>query len=69
MNLNEAVQQIKKAGPTNVRCTPDRGQNIHTGTYCIAIREGNTWQNVVEGLPKSTAEDLIRQATNRVLLD
>ena len=68
MNLQEAIQQVKKAGPTRVRCTPMPGQNVNTGNYCVAINEGGTWRTVIDGLPKSTAEDIIRQATSRVLL-
>jgi len=67
LNLNEAIQKMRKVGPCNIRTLPMPGQNIHTGQYRIEIREGLSWVCIVEGLPKATADDLIRQSTNRVL--
>ena len=70
MNLNETVQQIKKAGAQRVRCIPMPGQNVNTGFYAVQIKEAHTldWNTIVDGLPKSTAEDLIKQATSRLIL-
>jgi negative regulator of sigma E activity len=67
LNLNEATQRIKKAGANNVRAVPMPGADVHTGAYRIEINEGNAWITIVESLPRSTAQDLIAQATNRVI--
>ena len=67
INLNEAIQHIKKAGEANVRSTPMSGQNVHSGLYAIEICEGGSWRAVAEGMTKMTAENIIQQATNRVI--
>ena len=68
INLNEAIGRIRKAGATKVRCLPMPGQNVQTGNYRIEVDEGQGWQTIVEGIPKSSAEDLVQTATNRLLL-
>jgi hypothetical protein len=68
ISLNEAVIKMRKAGATNVRAVPMAGQNVHTGNYQIEIMEGAGWTSIVSGIPKTTADSLIAQATNRVLL-
>lgn len=68
LNMVETVNRIKKAGATNVRMTPMSGQSSIDGLYQIEIREGSTWSTIAEGLPQSTAGDLIKQATSRVIL-
>jgi hypothetical protein len=68
LNLSEAVQRIKIAGSSNVRVVPMSGQSPLTGLQRIEIRESGKWIGIVEGLQKKAAEDIIRQATNRVIL-
>jgi molybdenum cofactor biosynthesis enzyme MoaA len=67
MNINEAVQKIKKAGITNVRVLPMDGQSFN-GLHKIEIRNGGAWGMVVEGLEKAMAEGIVRQAVNKVIL-
>ena len=67
VNLAETVNRIKKAGPTNVRAVPMPGQHIHEGKYQVEVNEGGMWVVVAESIPQSTANDLIRQSTNRVI--
>ena len=67
MNINEAVQKIKKAGATNVRVLPMDGQSF-SGLHKIEIRNGGAWAIVVEGLEKAMAESLVQQAVNKVIL-
>jgi len=67
MNINEAVQKIKKAGVANVRVLPMDGQSF-TGLHKIEVRNGGAWAMVVEGLEKAMAENLVRQAVNKVIL-
>ena len=67
VNLNEAIQKIKKVGPSQVRTVPMPGQDVLTGRYKVEILESGLWSTVVENIPQSTATDLIRQATNRTI--
>ena len=70
VNISEALTMMRKAGPTKVRAVPMPGQNVNTGNYKIEIDQGfGTWVCVIEGLPKVTAEGLIGQATNRVIME
>ena len=68
INLNEAIVKLKKAGSKNVRIVPMKGQPIAGGMHKIEIQEGGDWSCVVESLPKSAAEAIVTQATNRVIL-
>lgn len=68
ININEAIQKIKQAGAQAVRTVPMPGQSVDGGDYQIEIQVGNSWQPVVTGVKKPMAEDIVRQATNRVLL-
>lgn len=67
LNINEAVEAIKRVGSSNARCVPMSGQNAD-GQHQIEIKENGSWTAIVTGLKKRMAEDLISQATNRVLL-
>lgn len=67
INLNEAITKIRKAGINNVRYVPIAGSNIN-GDYQIEIFENNTWNIIISNIPRTTAEDLVTQATNKVLL-
>jgi len=67
LNMVETVNKIKKAGTTNVRTVPMPGQPVTGGMYQIEVKEGTAWSVIAEGLPQTTANDLIRQATNRVI--
>jgi hypothetical protein len=67
MNINEAVQKIKKVGVANVRVLPMEGQSF-TGLHKIEIRDQGAWAIVLEGLEKCMAESLVRQAVNKVIL-
>jgi len=68
INLSEALAVMRKAGPNSIRAVPMVGQNVNTGLYKVEIRQGLSWQCILEGIPKSTAENLINQATSRVIL-
>lgn len=67
-NINEAVQKIKKVGGTNARVTPMPGQDAINGLQQVEIHESGSWQAVVTGITRKMAEDIISQATNRVIL-
>ena len=67
MSMVETVNRIKKAGDTNVRAVPMSGQPATGGLYQIEIKESTGWSVVAEGMPQSTAQDLIRQATNKMI--
>lgn len=67
INVTAVIQEIKKAGQNSVRAIPMANQPID-GNYEIEIQENGNWRTVISGLKKPMAEDIIRQATNRVLL-
>lgn len=66
-NVNEAVQKIKKVGGSNARIVPMAGQSVLDGLQCVEIREDGAWHAVVSGVTKKMAEDIVNQATNRVI--
>ncbi len=68
INLNETINTIKKIGASNTRIVPMENQNPLDGNVSIEVRLDGNWSPVVSGIKKSTAEDIIRQATNRVIL-
>lgn len=68
INVNEAIQKIKKVGQTNARAVPMPGQSVADGNYQIEIKEGSSWHPIVTGIKKRMAEDLINQAVNKVIL-
>jgi|3_EtaG_2_1085321.scaffolds.fasta_scaffold00047_26 uncharacterized sporulation protein YeaH/YhbH (DUF444 family) len=68
VNVNEAIQKIKAAGTAAVRAIPMPGQNVNSGNYQIEINQAGVWTAVASGISKKIAEDIISQATNRVIL-
>lgn len=68
ININEAIQKIKKVGAQAVRTVPMPGQSIDGGDYQIEINNNGQWDPIVVGVKKPMAEDIVRQATNRMLL-
>jgi len=67
ININEAVQRIKQAGENSVRFVPMDGQNVHSGLYAIEVLDNGKWVTIAEGMTKTTASNIITQATNRVI--
>ena len=67
LNINEAIAKIKAVGATNVRSVPMPG-HTPSGQYQVEIKENAVWVPIVTGLNKRMAEDIITQATNRVIL-
>lgn len=67
INVNEAFVRIKKAGSNNVRVIPMPGQDALNGLYQIEINESNNWSVIATGMPRSTADDLVKKATSRVI--
>lgn len=65
MNVSEAIQKIKSS--SNTRIVPMPGNNIQ-GSHQIEILESGSWNVVVSGITLRMAEDMVRQATNRVIL-
>jgi hypothetical protein len=69
-DLNETIQKIKQAGIASVRVVPMAGQTIH-GQYQIEVKTNtgaNPWTPIMTSLTKQMAEDIVQQATNKVLL-
>lgn len=62
-NLSETIQQIKKHGPQNAKIIPNEN-----GKYKIVISTPQGQVTIANNLNRNIAEDIIRQATNRVIL-
>lgn len=67
IKVNEITEAVKKAGSSNTRVVPMAGSGLD-GLHQIEVKENGSWNSVASGLSKRMAEDLIQQATNRVLL-
>lgn len=63
-NISEAVHRIRVAGPDNVRRIPGNDPQ----SFTIQINENGQWVSVVKDVSQTVAEDVMRQATNRVIL-
>lgn len=61
--LKEAVQRIKQIGVENIRKVP-----TSNGRVDIQAKQGNGWVTILENVQASAADDIIRQASNRVML-
>lgn len=62
-SIKEAVERIKSVGPQNARKVPKTN-----GTVDIQILQGGTWVTVLESINAGSADDIIRQASNKVIL-
>jgi len=69
INISEALAEMRKAGPRGIKTMPMPGQSINTGSYQIDIARDGQWITILEGLPRATAESLIAQALNRVIME
>ncbi len=67
-NINEAIQKIKAVGTSNTRIVPMVGQSAVAGRQQIEICENGVWRAVVSGITQKMAEDIVTQATNKVIL-
>ena len=63
ININEAVENIKKVGVSNTRIIP--GTN---GKCQIEINESGNWRTIVASVDKKMAESIVSQASNRTIL-
>ena len=68
IDLNEAIQKIKVAGPNKVRIIPVPGTSITGSTFQIEANNHGTWEILVTNIPKAMAESLVSQASNKGLL-
>ena len=66
-DINEAIQKIKSVGSSAVRVVPMNGQTVD-GNHQIEINQNGNWTTILTGVKRPMAEDIIRQATNKVLL-
>jgi hypothetical protein len=62
--LQEAVAKIRQVGITNVRISPISGDTKHQ----IEIQENGSWIKILNPMEKNMAEDVLRQASNKVIL-
>lgn len=67
VNINETIKKIKDVGPNNVRVVPMQNQPVD-GDHQIEVYFNSAWATILIGVKRAMAEDIVRQATNRVLL-
>lgn len=68
INVNDAVQAIKKVGAINTRISQMSGETLD-GNHQIEVQSSpGIWQTVLVGIKKPLAESIVREATNRVIL-
>ena len=63
INPDAITEAVKKAGKSNTRVVETDG-----GKAKIEINEGGNWRTIQEGISPKTAESLIKQATQGVIL-
>lgn len=68
MDLSEATNRIKAAGPRNVRIVPMPGQEVVTGLHQVMVQEGGQWVTVLKNVPKEMAESLVSSTGKSVIL-
>lgn len=68
LNLNEAISRIKSVGVHNVRIVPMQNESVIDGNHQIEVNESGAWTTIIAGIKRNIAEDLVRQATNKVIL-
>ena len=62
--FTDTIQQIREAGTNNARITNMAGtQNVK-----IEINKNGQWVTIMRDLKQSIAEDILRQANNRLIL-
>lgn len=68
INVNEAVATIKKVGANNTRVIQMPNQSLD-GLHQIEVQlNPGVWQPILTGIKKTMAENIVREATNRVIL-
>ena len=68
ININEVTQKIKAVGVNNVRIVTMDGQPAVEGLHQIDINSNGQWITIATGMKRNIAEDIVRQATNKVIL-
>lgn len=63
-NYKDAVNRIREAGSGNTRISPIPNSR----KVKVEIKVNNSWVTVLRDLDQTIAEDVLRQATNKVLL-
>lgn len=64
MTIKEAVERMKKAGESKTRLVPITGTN----QVNIQVDMGQGWATIMKGVERPMAEDILRQAKDRVIL-
>ena len=64
MTIKEVVDEIKAVGINNVRKIPSKNGMINVQV----LTHSSEWVTILENVSDRGADDVIRQATNRVIL-
>ena len=68
VDFSQIINQLKAAGIKNIRIIPMEGQSVLDGNQRIEILKDGQWVAVVSNISKKIAEDMVKQAGNRVIL-
>ena len=63
-NFKSAVEKIKKVGVMNTRISP----SDIPGKCVLEIKEGEEWKTILHPMKKTMLEDVVRQASDKVIL-
>lgn len=66
IDINSVSMKIKTAGVNKTRIVPVEGDGFN-GLQQIQIMEGSEWVTVATGMEKAIAEQIVQNATNRVI--
>jgi len=64
MSLKETIERVKSVGIDKARIVPaDK-----SGKFVLEIEENKQWVKVTKPMSRTMTEDVLRQATNKVIL-
>lgn len=67
-DMSEAIARVRSAGASKVRSVPMAGSHAIDGKYQVEVLAEGQWSPVLGGISKATADSIIAQAINNVLL-
>lgn len=67
IDVNGAIIAIRNAGASRVRILPMIGEDAINGNYQIEVNQNGGWAQVLTGVKKNMAEQMVTQALNRTI--
>jgi len=62
MSVREMIERVKSVGIDKARIVPAEGK------FVLEIEENNKWIRLTKPMSRTMTEDVLRQATNKVIL-